>query len=111
MAWTAVPPKAVVLLLLIYYLMYFPLFVGVLCLSLFRCTLLCVNSSLAIILKRKRKLVDLLLLTYRCIVTICVLWLLLTAPWVGLRSLVFPDHTQLLLYAHKSPYADNVVYN
>ena len=69
MAWTAVPSKAVVLLLLIYYLMYFPLYVGVLCLSLFRCALLCVHSSFAIILKRKRKLVALLSLTYRCIVT------------------------------------------
>ena len=30
----------------------------------------CVHSSFAIILKRKRKLVALLLLSYRCIVTI-----------------------------------------
>ena len=34
-AWAAVPSKAVVLLLLIYCLMYFPLFVGVLCLICF----------------------------------------------------------------------------
>ena len=33
--------------------MYFPLFVGVLCLSLFYYALLCVHSSFAIILKRK----------------------------------------------------------
>ena len=33
----------------------------------------CVHSSFAIILKRKRKLVALLLLSYRCIVTINVL--------------------------------------
>ena len=32
--------------------------------------LLCVHSNLAIILKRKRKLVALLLLSYRCIVTL-----------------------------------------
>ena len=44
---------------------------GVLCLSLFCYALLCVYSSFAIILKRKRKLVALLLLSYRCIVTIC----------------------------------------
>ena len=37
--------KAVVLLLLIYCLMYFPLFVGVLCLSLFSYALLCGHSS------------------------------------------------------------------
>ena len=77
--------------------MYFSLFVGVLCLSLFCCALLCVHSSFAIILKRKRKLVA-LLLSYRCIVTINVLWPFLTVPWVGLQYVivVFPDHTHLL---------------
>ena len=76
-------------------LMYFPLFVGVLCLSLFCYALLCVHFSFAIILKRKRKLVALLLLSYRCIVTINVLWLFLTVPWVGLQHVfvVFPDYT------------------
>ena len=58
--------------------MYFPLFVGVLCLSLFYYALLCAHSSFAIILKKKKKLVVLLLLSYRCIVTINVLWLFLT---------------------------------
>ena len=72
-ALVAVRSKAEALLLLMYCLMYFPLFVGVLCLSLFCCALLCVHSSFAIILKRKRKLVALLLLSYRCIVTINVL--------------------------------------
>ena len=85
--------------------MYIPLSVGVLCLSLFCYTLLCVHSSFAIILKRKRKLVALLLLSYRCIVTINVLWLFLTVPWVGLQYVivVFPDHTHLLfvLYCTK----------
>ena len=47
MAKAAVRTKAVVLLLFIYCLMYFPLFVGVLCLSLFCYALLCVHSSLA----------------------------------------------------------------
>ena len=41
------------------------------------------HSSFAIILKRKRKLVSLLLLSYGCIVSI-VLWLVLTVPWSGL---------------------------
>ena len=70
-----------------------------LCLSLFCCALLCVNSSFAIILKSKRKLGALLLLSYRCIVTINVLWLFLTAMWVGLQSVivVFPDHAHLFL--------------
>ena len=59
--------------------------------------LLSVHSSFAIILKRERKLVDLLLLSYRCIVTINVLWLFITEPWVGLQCvmLVFPDHSHL----------------
>ena len=68
------------MMLLIYCLMYFPLFVGVLCLSLFCYALFCVQSSFAIILKRKRKLVAFLSLSYRCIVTINVLWLFLTVP-------------------------------
>ena len=78
--------------------MYFPLFVGVLCLSLFCCALLCVHSSFAIILNRKRKLVDLLLLSYKCIVTIDVMWLFFTVPLGGLRCVIvtFPDYTHLL---------------
>ena len=71
--------------LLIYCLMYFPLFVEVLCKSLFCYELLCVHSSFAIILKRKRGLVDLILLSYRCLFTVNVLWLFLTVPWVGLQ--------------------------
>ena len=97
-AKVAVRSKAVVLLLLIYSLMYFPLFVWVLCLSLFCYALLCVHSSFSIILKRKKKLVALLLLSNRCIITISVLWLFLKVPWVGLQYVivVFPDHTHLL---------------
>ena len=41
--------------------------------SLLCYALLCVHSSFPIILKRKRNLVVLLLLSYRCIVTINVL--------------------------------------
>ena len=55
--------------------MYFPLFVEVLCLTLFCYALLYVYYSFAINLKRMRKLVALLLLPYRCIVTINVLYL------------------------------------
>ena len=67
--------------------------------ALFCYALLCVHSSFSIILKRKRKLVVLLLLSYRCIFTIHVMWLFLTVPWVGLQYVivVFPDHTHLLL--------------
>ena len=54
----------------------------------------CVYSSFVIILKRKKKLDALLLLSYICIVTINVLWLFLTVPWVGLQCVIviFPDH-------------------
>ena len=78
--------------------MYFPLFVGVQCLCLFCYAILFVDSSFAIILKRTRKLVALLLLSYRCIVTINILWLSLTVPWVGLQCVivVLTDHTHLL---------------
>ena len=68
--------------------MYFPLFVGVLFLSLFWYALLCALSSFAIILKRKRELVALLLLPYGCIDTGNVLWLFLTVPWVGLQCVI-----------------------
>ena len=32
--------------------------------------------------------------------TVCVLWLFLTVPWVGLQCVivVFPDHTHLLVF-------------
>ena len=71
------------------------------------CTLLYVLSSFAIILKRKRKLVTLLLFYYRCIVTVNVLWRFLMEPWVGLQSVIVvtPDHAHLLfgLYQLKQP--------
>ena len=71
---------------------------GVLCLSLFCCAFLCVLSSFAIILKRKRELVALLLLSYGCFVIVNILRLFLSVLWVGLRCVivVFPDHTRLL---------------
>ena len=60
------------------------------------CITLC-HFWFEIILKRKRELVALLLLSYECLVTVgyYVLWLFLTVPWVGLQCVivVFPDHT------------------
>ena len=55
-------------------------------------------SSFAIILKRKRELVALLLLSYSCLITVNVQWLFLRVPWAGLQCVivVFPDHTHLL---------------
>ena len=56
----------------------------------------------AIILKRKRKLAALLLLPYRCLVTVYVLWLFLTVLWVGMQCVivVFPDYTHVLFHLH-----------
>ena len=60
--------------------------------------LLCVHSSVSIILKRNRKLVAFLLLPYRCLVTVNVMCIFLMVPSVGLQCVivVFPDHTHLL---------------
>ena len=84
--------------------MYFPLFAGVLC--LFCYALFCVHSSFAIILKRKRKLVVLLFFYFQIIVTLNVLWLFFTLPWVGLQCVivVFPDHTHLLFLVSLSQF-------
>ena len=67
-------------------------------LSLFCFASLYVLSSFAIILKGKRKLVALFLLSCGYIVIVNVLCLSLMVPWVGLQFVivVFPDHTHLL---------------
>ena len=81
--------------------MYFLVLVGVLCLSSFCYAFLCVHSSFATILKRKRKLVALLLWSYIYIVTVNFLWLFPTLLCVGLQYVivVFTAHTHLLLDA------------
>ena len=73
---------------------------GVLWFSLFWYALLCARSSFAIILKGKRELVALFILSYGCLVTVTGLWLFLAAPWVGLQfvSVVFPDHTHFFIH-------------
>ena len=79
--------------------MYLPLFVEVMCWSLFWCALLYVLSSFAIVLTRKRGLVALLLLSFGSLVTVNVMWLFLTVPWlvsVQFEIVVFLDHTYLL---------------
>ena len=69
--------------------MSLPLFVGVLCWSLFWCALHDL-SSFAITLTRKRELVALLFFSFGYLVTVNVLW-----PCVGLQFviMVFSDHT------------------
>ena len=68
---------------------------GVLCLSLFWYALHCALPSFAVILKRKRELVALLLLPYGYLVTVNVQWLFLMMLWVGLEFMVvvFADCT------------------
>ena len=68
---------------------------GVLCLSLFWYALFCALLSVAVILKRKRELVALLLLPYGYLDTVNVQWLFLMMSWVGLEFMivVFPDRT------------------
>ena len=58
------------------------------CWYLFCYALLCVNSSFAIILKRKRTLIAMLLLSYRRTVTINGMWLFLAVPWFGLQCVI-----------------------
>ena len=76
-AWAAVRFKAVVLLLLIYCLMNFPLFVGVLCLSFSCYELHCVHSSFAIILEGEEKAGCFAIIVLQMFVTINVLYLFL----------------------------------
>ena len=52
-------------------------------------------SILAIILKKERELVALLLLSYGCILTVNVLWLFLTVSWIGLQCLLVVFHLLL----------------
>ena len=94
-ALAAVRSKAVVLLLLI--------LCGFCKCSMFCCALLCVHYSFAITSMVKRELVALLCLSSWCLVI--VMWLLLTMPRVFLQvvTVVFPDHTQLLIPCFFAP--------
>ena len=69
---------------------------------MFCCTLLYVNSSIAIILMGKRELVALLNLSSWCLVVVEQLFFAL--PWDCLRFVivVFPDHTHLLFLYRKN---------
>ena len=70
--------------------------VGVCNCSMFCCTLLCVRSSIAIILMGKRELVDLLNLSYWCLVMVERLFLAVPQGCLRFVIVVFPDHTHLL---------------
>ena len=73
------------------------------------CTLLYVNSSIAIILMGKRELVALLNLSSWCLVMVERLFLMLPRGCLRLVIVVFPDHTRLLfLLIHKEPYPSSL---
>ena len=66
--------------------------------SMLCCALLCVRSSVAVILMGRRGLVALLGLSSWCLVVVG--WLFLAVPWGCLQFVivVFPDHTHLLFF-------------
>ena len=63
---------------------------------MFCCTLLYVNSSIAIILMGKRELVALLNLSYWCLMMVERLFLAVPRGCLQFVIVVFPDHTHLL---------------
>ena len=64
--------------------------------SMFFCTLLCVRSSIAIILMGKRELVALLNLSSWFLVMVERLFLAVPQGFLRFVIVVFPDHTHLL---------------
>ena len=65
---------------------------------MFCCTLLCVRSSIAIILMGKRELVALLNLSSWCLVMVERLFLAMPQGCLRFVIAVFPDHTHLLFF-------------
>ena len=72
--------------------------VGVCNFSMFYCTLLCVRSSIAIILMGKRELVALLNLSSWCLVMVERLFLAVLQDCLRFVIVLFPNHTHLLFY-------------
>ena len=68
---------------------------------MFCCTLLCVTSSIAIILMGKRELVALLNLTSWCLVMVERLFLAVPRGCLWFVIVVFPDHTHLLFLIYE----------
>ena len=74
---------------------------------MFCCTLLCVPSSIAIILMGKRELVALLNLSSWCLVMVEQLFLAVPRGCLQFVIVVFPDHTHLLFLLNKTYYNNN----
>ena len=62
------------------------------------CALLCIHSSFAIILMRKREPVTLLSLSSWCPEMVVLLFLAVPCEFLRFVIVVFPDHTHLLFY-------------
>ena len=90
------------ILRLFYCLIYFPLFLRF---CACRCFGIHYFASF-LVLHHLEKEVVLLLLSYGCLAAVNVLWLFLTAPWVGLHCVVvvFPYHTHLFFIGHSVPF-------
>ena len=80
------------------FLFIFTPIVGVCNCSMFCSTLLCVHSSIAIILMGKRELVALLNLSSWCLVMVERLFLAVPQGCLRFVIVVFPDHTHLLFF-------------
>ena len=74
--------------------------VGVCYCSMFCCTLLCVHSSIAIILMGKKVLVALLNFSSWCLVVVERLFLAVPRGCLRFVIVLFPDHTHLLFLAN-----------
>ena len=70
--------------------------------SIFCCALLCVRSSIAIILMGKRELVALLNLSSWCLVMVEGVFLGVPHGCLRFVIVVFPDHTHLLFFTYLS---------
>ena len=79
--------------------------------SMFRCSLLYVHSSIAIILMGKRELVALLNLSSWCLVMFERLFLAVPRGCLLFAIVVFPDHTHLLFCADHSTLMCKLLYN
>ena len=76
---------------------------------MFCCTLLCVRSSIAIILVGKRELVALLNLSSSCPVMVERLFLAVPQGCLQYVIVVFPDHTHLLFFSTRDIIRSQVV--
>ena len=66
--------------------------------SMYCCALLCIHSSIAIILMGKRGLIALLNLSSWCLVMVGQLFLTVPRGCLQFVIVVFPDHTHLLFF-------------